>query len=70
MSFFKKSKIYHKPLPKKTQTTQKKTCWLEWSDEAVALTEMSNGVAHEINNPLTIIAGVTQIIEMKIEIII
>jgi len=32
-----------------------------------ALTEMSNGVAHEINNPLTIIAGVIQIMEMKME---
>ena len=32
-----------------------------------ALTEMSNGVAHEINNPLTIIAGIIQIMEMKME---
>ena len=45
----------------------KETLIINEATKLAALTEMSNGVTHEINNPLTIIAGVTQIMDMKLE---
>ena len=40
---------------------------LNEATKLASLAEMSSGVAHEINNPLTIIAGVAQIMDMKLE---
>ena len=40
---------------------------LNETTKLASLAEMSSGVAHEINNPLTIIAGVAQIMDMKLE---
>ena len=40
---------------------------LNAATKLASLAEMSSGVAHEINNPLTIIAGIAQIMDMKLE---
>ena len=50
-----------------TEEIDKEIMIMNEATKLAALTEMSNGVAHEINNPLTIIAGVIQIVEMKME---
>ncbi len=52
---------------KRGKEVKKEIMIMNEATKLAALTEMSNGVAHEINNPLTIIAGIIQIMEMKME---
>lgn len=40
---------------------------LEHSAKMTALGEMASGIAHEINNPLTIISGKTQVLELLLQ---